>query len=204
MDGARSAKLAGYFRWHRIIWAFGGATERAFLLLSAVTIYVFLPAAFVWFLLSGLRLEFPWEIYVTIGLAFSNMGAFYDVFGIVLYTKDSWGELLRRGHFHPHDKAAGEYLDYLESQGMNGRLPGGTRVGLLYWALFYGLVAGSVVFSFELLPLIGPLTPAAFLVVDAPIVFAFRHIARSRLPIIYGRRDHSGVQLSEPIFRSYR
>lgn len=202
-DGDWTARLGGYFRWHAVVWKLGGTTERSFLLLAAVTIYLFLPVALVWFVLSGWRLQFPWEFYVTVGLAFSNTLAFLDVFGMATYTKASWGELLRQGHFHPHDKAAGEYLSYLESHGTNGRLPRATGLAVLYWAVFYGLIVVSVLLGLWLLPLIGPLTPAAFLAFDAPIVFACRRIARLRLPIIYGKRDSSGIQLSEPIFPSF-
>jgi len=165
---------------------------------------VFLPAGLVWFVLSGWSLQLPWEFYVTVGVAMSNLGAFLDVFGMVLYTKDSWGELLRVGHFHPHNQAAGEFLSYLQNHGVSGTLPGATSLALLDWALFYGLVAASIVLGLWLLPLIGPITPLAFLAIDAPIVLASRRLARSRLPIVFGMRDQSGVQLSEPILQVSR
>jgi hypothetical protein len=197
-------RLAGYLRWHAIIWKFGGPTERAFFLAQVLTAYIFLPAVLAWFILTGWDLEFSWEFYVTMGLAVSNIGAFLRVFGIAQYRADSWGELLRRGHFHPHDHIAAEFLSYLQNRGMNGRLPGATELALLDWTLFYGLVALGVGFGLWVLPLIGPATPAAFLAVDATMVFASRRISRSRLPIIYGGRDQAGVQLSEPIFPGYR
>ena len=192
----------GYLRWHIIIWRFGGREERGLFALLCATLYLLLPATMIWILVSGWSFQYPWEFYVTVGLAASNFLLLLDVLVIALYTEASWRELLHRGQFQAHQKAATEYLSYLESH--DGTLPGGAQAAILRWALFYSLFIVSIGFGLWILPLIGPATPAAFLAVDAPIVLASRRQSHVKLPIVYGRRDSTGAQLSEGILSSSR
>lgn len=141
---------------------------------------------------------------MTVGIAVSNIGSFLDVFGVVVYTPDSWNDLLVCWHFSPFNQPAHEFLSYLQSRSVSGALPGAGRLALSYWLLFYGLIVASDVFFFVLFPIVGHLTPVAFFLLDAPISLVCRPISRHKQPTIYGRPDPPGSRLSQPLFRSFR
>ncbi len=121
MEAGRKLRRVGYFRWHQIVWKFGGIWERILLVIYAATAYVFFPLVIAWLILALLGdFVFPWEFYVTFGLALFNIPSFFDVFAVGLYNTDAWSELLRRGYFHPHDRLAAEYAAYLKTVGVGG------------------------------------------------------------------------------------
>lgn len=200
MDDNPAGRLRRYARWHVVIWKFGGARERVLFALLCATAYVFLPATMIWMLVSGWSFEFPWEFYVMVGIAATNILLLVDVLGIAAYTTDSLEELLRLGHFTTQNVVASEYLAYMQSHGDGKRLRSAARVAALDFALFYGLVILSIAFGLFVLPIVGSPTPALFFAIDAPTVLGFRRFSRKKQPILYGLPDSAGVQLSEPMF----
>lgn len=196
-------RLRRYLRWHVMIWRFGGETERVLFIVLCATAYLFLPGVLIWLFASAWTLWVPFEFGVTVILAIFNGGLLLDVWGIAVYTKDSWQELLRLGQFSKHEAVASEFLTYLQAQGDRCRLQGAARLASLGWLVFYGLFALSVAFGIFVLPVVGPPTPAVFIVIDAPAVLAFRRFARSKHPILYGEADSAGVRLSAPLFSKF-
>ena len=200
MAGNQGPTRRSGIRRQEIVWNRGGTQERVLFLLLATFAFVFLPLVGVWLFVYGVwQSSLPFEFAVTLGLAVSSVYAFFDAFFPPLYRSESWGELLRQGYFSTKEKLATEYLHYLETHGREGRLPGAARWAFAYWGVFYGLMVMGIAFANVAIPLLGWLTPALFLAVDAPVVYSCRLIYRRRMPILYGRPDPDGFQLSEPL-----
>lgn len=204
MVGEQKSKRRVGVRRQLIVWKFGGTQERVALLLFATFGYVFVPLMAIWLFVKGVwDSSISFEFAVTLGLAASSVYSFLGVFLMALYNANNWRELLRLGYFHTKEGLAIEYLGYLETHGREGRLPGLARWVLAYWGIFYGLIATSSVFATLAFPLLGWLTPAAFLAVIAPIAYSCNLLFRKRMPVLFGRPDPSGFRLSEPLVPSW-
>lgn len=183
-DRSRPVGLIG---WHLLVWRNGGLHERALLVMFVVT-YVFLTAVAIWMisvLLSHPYLSGTFELFVTVGLALSNYGAFHDVFSVGVYNKTTWRELYGLGHFGPHKSLAADYQRLFETHGEGDGLLGAARWAFGCWAVYYGMIATAFLFAFAFLPVVGELTPVAFLAVDAPVVFVCRYLYKRHMPFLY-------------------
>ena len=152
-----------------VIWNSGGKIARAFVILFLAAMTTVLSIAVFMLLDKGL----PFEVFFTWGIAVATAGAFQNAFFRPFYPSSVIEEFIRRGWGEP-DKAGyyRELATYVRRQGKGGLWPGDVMWTLGDYAIYLGLIAGSVAFASVSLPVLGPWTPYVFAVIAAPVALA--------------------------------
>lgn len=158
----------GFVRFHKMVWRHGGPWERFFLCLF-LFLYAFLPAILAWITWGVFTSALPVELMISFVIALVSYGAFNDAFIAGLINSDFILDGLRLRLFTAHQRFLEETARFLSIHGEDGRFPGAVRWALTYWSLYFGLMALSIVFTWELISVFGPWTPLAFAAVEAPV-----------------------------------
>ncbi len=189
-------KKPGWVESHFIIWRNGGRWERFFLLVGVFT-YLFLPTATLWMGWQIFGGTFPYEAFFSFALAATTYGAFHETFSMALFNAKSFRQFIEEGRVHPHEDYYEEFVRYLEHETRRGLFPGAVSWSLLFWAVYYGMMAVAIPITFAFpanLRIVAPVVlAAAYAAIVLPCWIAWQFHRRS----VSREMDRKGYRLSE-------
>ncbi len=144
-----------------ILWKFGDANGRLFLLLLLAYLFV-ISASGAWLFWATWVGLLPFEVLVSFALAVSTGPAFASPLLSPMYSAPVLRRLLGRGWNTVKKPFFEELARYLESEGEKGGVPGGLKWGLTSWGVYYSTMASAILFSVTFFSSLGPWTPFVF------------------------------------------
>jgi hypothetical protein len=154
-------------------WRYGALRERSFLLiyLTFIASTVGLTIVTGFMIVQG---NWPAVAMVTFFMAVSALPAFEQPFMANLYSASYLREGVKQGWL-PDAKNHAFYLElsrYKETFGTSGSPPAELRWGITYWLIYFATIAGSIVLTIALYPVVGDLAWLVFAAIEVPVALA--------------------------------
>jgi hypothetical protein len=178
----------------RLAWRYGGQTHRLFVTLlgsgPSLGLLLIVPAALSFS--SARNYDEALQIMFTGILGLVTWAAFQGALYACLYSPNFWKAGIRDGWVPGVERDYyTELVRYQEARGTNGQLPGDVALGIAYFAIFLGGVAGSVVSVVLSYPLWGRAGFFLFAAIEYPLALGcwYRYRRRAHKRLVEAERD---------------